>query len=928
LKEISIKTRITTIYFLFGVAWILLSDEILFYFIKDVEQLTKIQSFKGWTFIVVTSILLYFLVKEYENEKNESEKKLSESKEYYISLLEQAPYAIEVYNKEGFQTYFNKEYTKFWDIKTTNKNRLTVNNNKIFTQLGLLEFINKSFNGEIIDIPTYSYSLSSNSTNLNSQEKLVKTQIYPIKNSMGDVEDIVISYIDVSAEKNVKKFENILSLVFETLPDILFIIKKDGTIVDYRSKTNEDLYLQPEFFINKKVQEILPEDAAKLFEEYLPKTIKKRDILIYDYELEVGNERRYYESRMSLLGDDEHLMALVRDITEDVKSKEQLEFQSLLLEQSIAATSVLDDDGKFCYVNESYLKLWGYENENEILGNFPSSHYYDSTIHEKIISELEKDKNNIFTLVAKKKDGSLFNILMGAKLINIKNKKFYISSSIDISKRVEISKQYETIFNNVREGVFITEIDGTIINANPYIERLFDKTKSELVNSNIKTFLKTKDLKKLKRIFHTLISKKEAQFEIDLISNEGNIFTVSINSQIINFENKQIIYGTLKDLSQENENMFLLERSKRIFENLKEGVIITDANGYITETNKAFSDITGYSYHDVLAKKISIIKSDKYNEDFYNKLFLDLKQTGKWSGKIINKRKNEEEFSSFLTLSAIKDNKGELQNYIGIFADISDILNYEKELRKKDLMLSQQSKMAMMGEMIGNIAHQWKQPLSAISMSNGMFMLNQEVEGMVTKDELDKSIKNISNSVEYMSHTIDDFKNFFKPEKNKKYFKTKKIFEKTYTLMEAQLKNNSIEIIKNIEDIELNTFENELLQVLVNILKNARDALVSQDTKNKKLIFVDIYKKDKKVYIQIKDSAGGIAQDIKGKIFDAYFTTKDESDGTGIGLYMTKQIIEGMNGEISVSNEEFTYENIDYKGALFTVKLANVLNDK
>ncbi len=416
MKEISIKTKITTIYFLFGVAWILLSDEILFYFIKDVEQLTKIQSFKGWTFIVVTSILLYFLVKEYENEKNESEKKLSESKEYYISLLEQAPYAIEVYNKEGFQTYFNKEYTKFWDIKTTNKNRLNVNNNKIFTQLGLLEFINKSFNGEIIDIPTYSYSLSSNSTNLNSQEKLVKTQIYPIKNSMGDVEDIVISYIDVSAEKNVKKFENILSLVFETLPDILFIIKKDGTIVDYRSKTNEDLYLQPEFFINKKVQEILPEDAAKLFEEYLPKTIKKRDILIYDYELEVGNERRYYESRMSLLGDDEHLMALVRDITEDVKSKEQLEFQSLLLEQSIAATSVLDDDGKFCYVNESYLKLWGYENENEILGNFPSSHYYDSTIHEKIISELEKDKNNIFTLVAKKKDGSLFNILMGGKI--------------------------------------------------------------------------------------------------------------------------------------------------------------------------------------------------------------------------------------------------------------------------------------------------------------------------------------------------------------------------------------------------------------------------------------------------------------------------------------------------------------------------------
>lgn len=926
MKEISIKTKIAIIYFLFGVAWILLSDEILFYFIKDVEQLTKIQSFKGWTFIVVTSILLYSLVKRYEDEKNRNEKKLYESKEYYISLLEQAPYAIEVYNKEGFQTYFNKEYTKFWDIKkSTTKNKLNINNNKIFKQAGLLDFINRSFNGEIIDIPVYSHSLGYTNTNLKNQEKLVKTQIYPIKNSMGEIQDIVISHIDVSAEKNVKKFENILSLVFETLPDILFIIKKDGTIVDYRSKSNNDLYLQPDFFINKKVQDVLPYNAAKLFEEYLAKTIEKKDIQIFDYELEIGNERKYYESRMSLLGDDEHLMALIRDITEDVKSKEQLKFQSLLLEQSIAATSVLDSDGKFCYVNESYLKLWGYENENQILGESPANHFYDSSMHKKIINELEKDKNNIFTLVAKKKDESLFNILMGAKLINIKNKKFYISSSIDISERVEISKQYETIFNNVREGVFISEIDGTIINVNPYIERLFDKTRLELINSNIKSFLTTKDLKKLKRIFHTLKSKKEVQFEIELIGKENSIFNVSINSQIINFENKQIIYGTLRDLSQENENMLLLERSRRIFQNLKEGVIITDANGYITESNKAFSDITGYSYHDVLSKKISIIKSDKYDEDFYNKLFLDLKQTGKWSGKIINKRKNKEEFTSFLTLSAIKDNKGKLQNYIGIFTDISDILNYEKELRKKDLMLSQQSKMAMMGEMIGNIAHQWKQPLSAISMSNGIFMLSQEVEGVVTKNELDNSIKNISNSVEYMSHTIDDFRNFFKPEKNKKYFKTKKIFEKTYTLMEAQLKNNSIEIIKNIEDIELNTFENELLQVLVNILKNARDALESQDTKNKKLIFVDIYKKEKNVFIQIKDSAGGIAEDIKDKIFDAYFTTKDENFGTGIGLYMTKQIIEGMNGKISVSNEEYTYEDISYKGALFTVRLEDCI---
>lgn len=255
--------------------------------------------------------------------------------------------------------------------------------------------------------------------------------------------------------------------------------------------------------------------------------------------------------------------------------------------------------------------------------------------------------------------------------------------------------------------------------------------------------------------------------------------------------------------------------------------------------------------------------------------------------------------------------------------------NYKLEIKaevenslKKEKLLVQQSKMATMGEMLASIAHQWKQPLSLISMSNALIRLNRESQDFVTEKDVNEAVDNIDNSVKNLNQTIEDFRNFFNPNKLRKKFNIVDIIDDTFKLISSQFRNNNIEVIKKIESIELFGSENELLQTLINILKNAKEELIKKDSSQKRLIFIETKKNENELIIKIKDNAGGISENIIEKIFDAYFTTKEKNGGTGIGLYMSKQIIEGsMKGKIEVFNTEFEHEDIEYKGCEFTISL-------
>ncbi len=273
-----------------------------------------------------------------------------------------------------------------------------------------------------------------------------------------------------------------------------------------------------------------------------------------------------------------------------------------------------------------------------------------------------------------------------------------------------------------------------------------------------------------------------------------------------------------------------------------------------------------------------------------------------------------------------------IKHYIDFYVITNKLIDINKDLeekikdevsknQEKDRLLFQQSKMASMGEMIGNIAHQWRQPISIISMWANNIIMDIDMEE-IDDESLRKYASNINQQTKHLSQTIDDFRNFFSPNKEKKKFTLQSSIDRTMTLLNASFKTHNIEVIENIDEIELLALENELTQAILNIINNAKDILITLPKEVRRLIFINIYKKDKNIIIEIKDNAGGVPKEIIDKIFEPYFTTKHKSQGTGIGLYMTESIItKHLKGNLVVQNIEYEWEEETYKGALFRINL-------
>jgi signal transduction histidine kinase len=249
----------------------------------------------------------------------------------------------------------------------------------------------------------------------------------------------------------------------------------------------------------------------------------------------------------------------------------------------------------------------------------------------------------------------------------------------------------------------------------------------------------------------------------------------------------------------------------------------------------------------------------------------------------------------------------------GTVQDITEHKLTELALIEKEQQLIQQSRLAQMGEMISMIAHQWRQPLTAISASTNNLSLKLML-GDVDTEEFKKEIALIDDYSQHLSTTINDFRNFFKENKEKESTTLEEIVQSTLGIVEMSTKNKGIAITTKLEcSSPLETYVSELKQVVLNLIKNAEDILLEKEIDDPKITLATSCDQNGHV-VQVKDNAGGVPEVIKEKIFDPYFSTKLEKDGTGLGLYMSKTIIEDhCKGRLSVEN--------DNEGAVFTVWL-------
>ena len=236
--------------------------------------------------------------------------------------------------------------------------------------------------------------------------------------------------------------------------------------------------------------------------------------------------------------------------------------------------------------------------------------------------------------------------------------------------------------------------------------------------------------------------------------------------------------------------------------------------------------------------------------------------------------------------------------------------------REKDRQLIMQSRLALMGELLSMIAHQWRQPLNVI----GGVVADMELDLMLNENDPNKTKKNletIKNMIKHLSSTIDDFRKFYRKDNKKQEVNIEDVLKEVLNIAKASLKNKKIQIDTVVKcNKKILTYPNELKQVLLNLIKNAEDILIERDIKDP-LIVIEIFEDADRCIIEVKDNAGGVDKEYQDKIFEPYFTTKNEKNGTGLGLYMSKNIVEKrLDGDIFQYNDEL--------GAVFRIELKDL----
>ena len=468
----------------------------------------------------------------------------------------------------------------------------------------------------------------------------------------------------------------------------------------------------------------------------------------------------------------------------------------------------------------------------------------------------------------------------------------------------------KAILENIPDLLWIKDANGVYITCNKRFEDFFgakekdiiNKTDYDFVDKKLADFFKEHDIKAMN-------SKKPlSNFEDITFASDGHKeYLQSIKSKVIDSNGNIIgVLGIGRDLTELRDKEVKLteqqEELQSIYNTTKDGLAIVDMKTNFVKVNKAYCEITGLSEEELLGTSCLAL-SDPQDRERVSAIMNEFMQKG-----VID---------NFEKVCIIKNKRINVTLSASWMPDKKHILLSMKDITKNKLF-EEQSKLAAMGEMIGNIAHQWRQPLSVITTISSNIKLRSEYDQLEDYD-IESDMNIIMQQAQYLSKTIDDFRNFIRNTKDVHKLSLKDTIEKTLSILHSAMINNSITIITDLkDDIEIEGYENELIQSFINIINNAKDAVKENVKNDEKFIFIDTKKEDSSLIITIKDNGGGISDNIIHRIFEPYFTTKNKTVGTGIGLSMTyKMITERHNASIDVYNEEYIYNNKNYKGACF-----------
>ncbi len=381
-----------------------------------------------------------------------------------------------------------------------------------------------------------------------------------------------------------------------------------------------------------------------------------------------------------------------------------------------------------------------------------------------------------------------------------------------------------------------------------------------------------------------------------------------------------------KKIEYENKLFEEKEKAEITLKSIGDAVIVTNKKAEIEFLNPIAEKLTGFTLKEAKGKLIDEIFKI-FNSSTKKEVTTPIKKVleeGIIVGLANGTGLRSKDGSIYIiedSAAPIKNKKEEIIGVVLVFHDVTGQEKTREQLQLNEKMLILQSKQASMGDMLENIAHQWRQPLSAITTAASGMKVEKEFDKL-DDENFYKNIDAIINNSNNLSKTLDNFRDFFKPNNEKVLLNLNDIINNALNILSSKIENNNIKVIKNCENIVMKSFSSELLQIFVIFLSNSIEAF--SKNKKEKLIFIDTSRSDTDILIIVKDNANGVEEGILERIFEPYFTTKHKSQGKGIGLFMVTEIItKHMNGEILASNKTFSYKHKSYKGLELVIKLKN-----
>lgn len=605
----------------------------------------------------------------------------------------------------------------------------------------------------------------------------------------------------------------------------------------------------------------------------------------------------------------------------------------LLYEQAPLPYQSLDVDGNILTVDSRWCEELGYE-KSEIIGkNF--SEFLVPSSREKFAKNFPKFKEagvieNIEFEMLHKNAEQIMVSFTGMTLLD--DEKNFIQTQCIFTN---ITEQYKTqqeikklthVLEKSPIAIVITDEIGKIEYVNPWFTKItgysFEEAKGENPRILKSDYHPADDYVEL---WDTISHGKVWTGTFKNVNKHGAEFwESSIIAPVMDDDGKIINYIALKQEITENIHMKLqlikqVDKMDSFLRASPIGVgIVSDR--VFKEVNDQFCIMTGYDRNELLGRSSRMLyASDEEFEYVGREKYIQIKEAG--FGAVETQFLTKDSKIINVLLSSTPINSSDLSMGVTFTVlDITDRIKTAKVLHEKDDIMIAQSQHAAMGEMISMIAHQWRQPLSIISMGVNNLIADVELESVSNEEILEHS-NNILQQTEYLSKTIDDFRNFFRPQKEIEEVLPKDVINEVLQIIGKSLENNNITFnIKDQNEIKIKTYSHELLQVYINLLKNSKEALVENRTKNR-AIEVVISDDEKFVIITVCDNGGGMDEKVMAKIYEPYFSTKDDKNGTGLGLYMSKTIIEKhLQGRIKAYNT--------IEGACFKVSLPKIWKDK